>query len=342
MTDSLNRCRLSDVLPGTWKLTSRIDVTAQGERRIEPSLGEDPVALLIYDRANHFAAQFMRRDRSNNIADGPTVAKNNSRALGGYDAYFGTYTIDDLSGTVTQKLLGSLSPENVGMELTRAMEVIGDQLVIKLETTASDGTALYRTLTWERVGQESECSPTHRSSRHATAFSLHDQVMSPSIQEARASDWPRMWAILEPVFRAGETYSFARDITEQQAHHAWMEVPAKTFACVSSSGEVVGTYYLKANQPGQGSHVCNCGYVVSANARGLGIAAAMCQHSQQEARKLGFRSMQFNLVVSTNEDAVRLWERHGFSIVGTLPRAFNHPSKGFVDAFVMFKHLLPA
>jgi ribosomal protein S18 acetylase RimI-like enzyme len=166
--------------------------------------------------------------------------------------------------------------------------------------------------------------------------------MSTAIQVARAGDWPHIWAILEPVFRAGETYSFARDITEQQAHHAWMELPAKTFVCVTSADEVIGTYYLKANQPGQGSHVCNCGYVVSGNARGLGVASAMCQHSQQAARESGFRSMQFNLVVSTNEVAVRLWERHGFSIVGTLPEAFNHPSSGLVDAFVMFKHLLHA
>lgn len=163
--------------------------------------------------------------------------------------------------------------------------------------------------------------------------------MNTTIVEARATDWPQIWGILEPEFRAGETYSFARDITEQQARHAWVEAPAKTFVCVNSSGAVVGTYYLKANQPGQGSHVCNCGYVVSPKARGFGIASAMCQHSQQTAREMGFRSMQFNLVVATNEGAVRLWGQHGFAIVGTLPEAFYHPLKGYVDAFVMFKHL---
>ena len=101
--------RLSETLPGTWQLVSRIDITASGERRPEPSLGEDPVALLIYDRSGNFAAQFMRRDRSIDVPDGPTNARNNSRAQGGYDAYFGTYTIDDKSGTVTQRLTGALS-----------------------------------------------------------------------------------------------------------------------------------------------------------------------------------------------------------------------------------------
>jgi len=143
---------LSTTLPGTWQLQSRIDVKASGERLPEPSLGEDPVALLIYDRSGHFAAQFMRRDRSVVIPDGPGGAKNNSRAQGGYDAYFGTYTIDDTKATVTQTLLAALSPENVGHVLTRAMEVQGDTLVIRLETTAADGTAVTRTLTWQRVG----------------------------------------------------------------------------------------------------------------------------------------------------------------------------------------------
>ena len=143
---------LSATLPGTWQLLSRIDVASSGERRAEPSLGEDPLALLIYDRSGHFAAQFMRRDRSVDVPEGPSGAKNNSRAQGGYDAYFGTYTIDDDKGTVTQRLLGALSRENVGAVLTRAMDVQGDTLVIRLDTNAADGAAVTRTLTWQRVG----------------------------------------------------------------------------------------------------------------------------------------------------------------------------------------------
>jgi len=143
---------LSETLPGTWQLLSRIDLTASGERRPEPSLGEDPVALLIYDRTGHFAAQFMRRDRSVEVPDGPSGGRNNSRAQGGYDAYFGTYRVDDGTRTVTQTLTGALSREHVGAVLTRAMDVVGDTLVITLETGAADGTLVTRTLTWRRVG----------------------------------------------------------------------------------------------------------------------------------------------------------------------------------------------
>lgn len=143
---------LSADLPGTWELASRIDVTDAGERRVDPSLGSDPIALLTYDRSGHFAAQFMKRDRSTPVADAPAGAPNNSRAVGGYDAYFGTYTVDDAKGTVTQRLLGSLSPENVGQVLTRAMTVRGDTLTIQVRTTSAEGEPVTRTLEWRRVG----------------------------------------------------------------------------------------------------------------------------------------------------------------------------------------------
>ncbi|HEY1385643.1 MAG TPA: lipocalin-like domain-containing protein [Dongiaceae bacterium] len=148
----MTQARLSETLPGTWQLLSRIDLTASGARRPEPSLGEDPDALLIYDRGGNFAAQFMRRDPSVDVPDGPSGARNNSRAQGGYDAYFGTYTIDDENGTVTQRLTGALSRENVGLVLTRAMAVRGDTLIITLDTNAADGTPVTRSLTWRRVG----------------------------------------------------------------------------------------------------------------------------------------------------------------------------------------------
>jgi lipocalin-like protein len=142
---------LSTELPGTWLLQSRIDVTPNGEPHPDPLLGEDPVALLMYDRTGHFAAQFMKRDRQGAAqAAAPPDARNNTQAQGGYDAYFGTYSVDDAQGTVTQRLMGSLSPRNVGMVLTRAMEVRGDMLVIRLETTAADGAPVVRTLTWQR------------------------------------------------------------------------------------------------------------------------------------------------------------------------------------------------
>jgi Lipocalin-like domain len=144
---------LSKTLPGTWELVSRIDVTDRGERRIDPSLGADPVALLIYDRAGHFAAQFMKRDRSTNLAaDAPIAGANNSRAQGGYDAYFGAYVVDDATGVVTQRLAGALSAENVGLVLHRAMRVENDRLTIELRTTAGAGEPVTRTLIWQRVG----------------------------------------------------------------------------------------------------------------------------------------------------------------------------------------------
>ena len=147
-----NPIPLSASLPGSWLLESRIDVDAAGTRRVEPSLGEDPVALLIYDRSGHFAAQFMKRDRSAPVPDAPSGGKNNSRAQGGYDAYFGTYTVDDAANTVTQRLLAALSQENVGSVLTREMEVRGDKLILQVQTSAPDGSAVTRTLTWNRVG----------------------------------------------------------------------------------------------------------------------------------------------------------------------------------------------
>ena len=143
--------RISDSLPGTWELLSRIDTTDAGERRVEPSLGEDPVALLIYDRAGHFAAQFMKRDRGSVAADAASAGQNNSRAINGYDAYFGSYTVDDEAGTVTQRLDAALSAENVGMTLTRAMHVDGDQLTIRLRTTTG-GESVTRELVWKRIG----------------------------------------------------------------------------------------------------------------------------------------------------------------------------------------------
>ena len=144
--------QLSVALPGTWRLLSRLDVTDDGTPHLDPALGSDPVALLIYDRSGHFAAQFMKRDRTTVPRDGPASAANNTQAQGGYDAYFGTYTVDDSTGVVTQRLDGALSHANVGVVLSRAMTVEDETLVIKLGTTAWDGTPVTRTLTWERVG----------------------------------------------------------------------------------------------------------------------------------------------------------------------------------------------
>lgn len=159
------------------------------------------------------------------------------------------------------------------------------------------------------------------------------------MREFRPDDWGAVWQMLEPVFRAGETYVYSPDITEDEARRVWIDAPAATFVA-TIDGDIVGTYYLKPNQPGLGNHICNCGYVVSPAARGKGVATAMCEHSQQTAVQMGFRAMQYNLVVSTNEGAVRLWQKLGFEIVGRIPEAFRHPQHSFVDALVMYRKLV--
>ena len=149
--------RLSEDMIGTWELTLREDRTAQGMLVAEPALGPEPLGLLIYDRGGNFAAQFMKRDRSvagpdDNAGDNAPAGTNNTRATGGYDAYFGTYSVNDDQGTVTQTLSAALSPQNVGQVVTRALEVSGDTMTIRVATTTAAGEAVTRLLLWQRVG----------------------------------------------------------------------------------------------------------------------------------------------------------------------------------------------
>lgn len=161
------------------------------------------------------------------------------------------------------------------------------------------------------------------------------------IRSYQAQDWPAVWALLRQTFATGDTCAYAPDSTEAETHTAWVELPCAVYVACAPDGALWGVYYLKANQPGLGAHVGNCGYVVAPAARGQGVASALCEHSQAQARALGFRAMQFNLVVATNTGAVRLWQKLGFAIVGTLPGAFRHAQRGYVDAHVMFKSLVP-
>jgi ribosomal protein S18 acetylase RimI-like enzyme len=158
------------------------------------------------------------------------------------------------------------------------------------------------------------------------------------IREATARDADAIWKILEPVIRAGDTYTLPADMTSEDALAYWNS-PGHEVFIAEESGEILGTYYLRANQKGGGSHVANCGYITAPWASGRGIARAMCQHSLEHAKTRGFRAMQFNFVVSSNERAVRLWQSMGFETVGRLPGAFIHPTFGAVDALVMYRHL---
>jgi ribosomal protein S18 acetylase RimI-like enzyme len=161
-----------------------------------------------------------------------------------------------------------------------------------------------------------------------------------TIRPFEATDWISLWPILQTTFSTGDTYAFSPHSTEAEIHKAWIELPAATFVATNEADNIVGSYFIKPNQPGLGAHVCNCGYVVAKEAQGQGIAAHMCEHSQKLAVEMGFRAMQFNFVVATNKGAVRLWQKLGFEIVGTLPEVFQHQKLGFVDAFVMFKRLV--
>lgn len=157
---------------------------------------------------------------------------------------------------------------------------------------------------------------------------------------ATPQDWPEIWSILEPVFRAGETYAIGRDISEADSRTYWLERPAACYVALQD-GVIVGTYYIHPNHNGGGAHVCNCGYVVAQAAQGQGIARMMCEASQTQAHALGFRAMQFNLVLQSNTAAVGLWQNLGFKTIGTIPSAFDHPQMGYVDAYVMHKALTP-
>jgi GNAT superfamily N-acetyltransferase len=142
-----------------------------------------------------------------------------------------------------------------------------------------------------------------------------------------------------PVFRAGDTYAIDPGIDEDAALAYWCAKDKTVFLAEDGSGRALGTYYIRANAGGGGCHVCNCGYITAEAARGRGVARAMLRHSLETAREMGFRAMQYNFVVATNQRAIETWTSAGFVTVGRLPRAFRHPVEGYVDALVMWRDL---
>jgi len=158
------------------------------------------------------------------------------------------------------------------------------------------------------------------------------------IRPATGGDADAIWAIMEPIILAGETYCLPRDMDKESALAYWLSAEREVFAA-EENGQIVGTYCLQANQKGGGAHVANCGYMTAMPVTGRGVARTMCAHSLERARARGFRAMQFNFVISTNERAVRLWQSFDFKIVGRLPKAFLHPALGYVDAYVMYRDL---
>jgi GNAT superfamily N-acetyltransferase len=158
------------------------------------------------------------------------------------------------------------------------------------------------------------------------------------IRPYRSADASAVWQVTGPAIRSGETYALPRDMEEADALAWWAEGDHEAFV-YESEGEVLGSYFIRPNQMGGGSHVANAGYATRPEARGRGIARAMCEHSQEQAAAQGFRLMQFNFVISSNVGAVTLWQRCGFEIVGTVPEAFSHPRLGYVDTYIMAKRL---
>jgi ribosomal protein S18 acetylase RimI-like enzyme len=169
------------------------------------------------------------------------------------------------------------------------------------------------------------------------------------IREAANADRDGIWEIFREVIAAGETYPLARNISReaglaywfQRDAHVWVaEKDLSASAGAQPGRQIVGSYSLHPNQSGGGAHVANAGFIVAKEARGQGIGRALGEHCLNEARRLGFRAMQFNYVISTNEAAVKLWQDLVMEIVGTLPGAFRHPEKGYVDVYVMYRSLL--
>lgn len=158
------------------------------------------------------------------------------------------------------------------------------------------------------------------------------------IRPATEADWPAVWELFRAVAAAGDAFAYDADTPEAVARKLWFDPPAVAFVA-EEGGRILGTYYVRPNQPGRGDHVANGGYIVAEAARGRGLASELCAHSIATATQLGFRAMQFNFVVASNEAAVRTWKRHGFAVVGTVPAAFRHATLGFVDVFVMHRVL---
>jgi GNAT superfamily N-acetyltransferase len=159
-----------------------------------------------------------------------------------------------------------------------------------------------------------------------------------SIRELAADEFDRVWPIFRDVVRGGDKYSYPPDITFEQARALWLTPPSRVFVALDGD-EPVGCYMMRPNQPGLGDHVANAGYMVASHARGRGVAGRMCEDSLARARREGFKAMQFNFVVSTNEVAVALWHKHGFDVVGRVPQAFRHATLGLVDVLIMHRAL---
>lgn len=167
--------------------------------------------------------------------------------------------------------------------------------------------------------------------------------MTVQIRNATADDWPAIWPFFHQIVAARETYTYDPELTEEQAGALWMSPssspPARTTVAVDAYGTVLGSANMYPNRPGPGKHVASASFMVDSAARGKGVGRALCEDMIDWATRSGFRSIQFNAVVETNEPAVHLWQSLGFRIAGTVPEAFDHPRLGYVGLHVMYRPL---
>ena len=163
-------------------------------------------------------------------------------------------------------------------------------------------------------------------------------IVNITIRNAIDQDFEAIWDIFHNVVATGDTYAYSPDTSKKDAYDYWMPPQKKTYVATIND-ELVGTYFIKENQPGLGSHVANAAYMVHPEQHGKGIGLSMAEHSIDEARSQDYSAMQFNLVVSTNEPAVNLWKKMGFKIIGTTPHGFRHSSKGLIDTYILHRFL---
>ena len=165
-----------------------------------------------------------------------------------------------------------------------------------------------------------------------------------NIRLAQPADAGAIWEIFQAVIQSGDTYVYPPDTPREALADLWLAPTMKSYVAEEDSqtedeGRILGTYILKPNYPGRGAHIANASYMVHPAAQGLGVGTTMANHSLIEARRLGFKAMQFNLVVSTNSVAIHLWQKSGFDIIGAIPKAFKHQQLGYVDAYIMYRSL---
>lgn len=160
-----------------------------------------------------------------------------------------------------------------------------------------------------------------------------------TVRKVSPTDTDALWAIFHPIVSAGETYAYAPDMDRSGFVSLWIDASRATYVATDDDHGVLGTYFIRPNQPGLGDHICNAGFMVAPNAQGKGVGRTLGEHALETAKALGFLAMQFNYVVSANKHAVRLWENLGFAIVGTVPRAFRHAKDGLTDVHIMYRDL---